>query len=157
MIAIPIIQTLCFALYLWWVVSHYGVLPSISQSWYTEGRMKYMFILFICSISILTLLLFTKSPWFLASGGSLLIVAFAPAFRSENKIVGILHTGGSIGGISFACYAMITHGIYFPVILCLIGSILPDRLKITNSTWWVEVICFGAIELGVFQFITLEI
>lgn len=155
MIAIPIIQTLIFVAYVWWVVMHYGTLHSISQSWYAEGKMKWMFILFIALLSALTFVLAGKSLWFIGSGLSLLIVAFAPAFRSEHKIVGIIHTVGSVGGIAFACYALVTQGIYFTIILCVVGSILPERLKIDNTTWWTEIVCFGAIMLGVFQLITL--
>lgn len=157
MIAVPIFQTLIFIAYVWWIVAKFGVLQSISQSWYAEGPTgkKWMFILFVCSISALTLILGWKSLWFIGSGLSLLIIAFAPAFNSEHKIVGILHTGGTVGGIAFACYALLTHGVYFPVILCAVGSILPERMKISNVTWWVEIISFTAIELGIFQLITL--
>ena len=157
MITLPIIQAICFLTYIWIVVSMYGILPSVSESWYREGSMKYMFIIFICILSGATMLLFSKSLWFLASGGSLLIVAFAPAFRSDNKIVGILHTAGTIGGIAFACYALLTHGIYFPTICCLVGSILLDRFKVENSTWWVEIADFIFIVMGVFQLITLSL
>lgn len=159
MIAIPIIQTICFTLYIWYVVSMYGVLPSISQSWYSEGptRKKFMFILFIASISVPTLFLAKISLWFLASAGSLAIVAFAPAFRSEHKIVGILHTGGTVLGIAFACYAMITHGIYFPTVGCLICSILFERVKMENTTFWTEIADFAFIEMGIFQLITLHL
>jgi hypothetical protein len=159
MIVLPIIQAICFLTYIWIVVSLYGILPSISQSWYSEGptKKKFMFIAFIVSISIPTMLLFSKSLWFLASGGSLLIVAFAPSFRSDKKIVGILHSAGTIGGIAFACYALLTHGIYFPTICCLVGSILLDRFKVENSTWWVEIADFTFIVMGVFQLITLSL
>lgn len=120
MIYLPIIQTVCFSLYVWYIVYHFGVIQSISQSWYEEGptRKKFMFILFIISISVSTLILgiLTKNVWFMACAGSLGIIGFAPAFRSEHKIVGILHTGGTVAGIAFACYALITHGVYFPVI-----------------------------------------
>src|SRR3981189_3004422 len=98
-----------------------------------------MFVLFIASISVPTLFLAKISLWFLASAVSLGIVAFAPAFRSEHKIVGILHTGGTVLGIAFACYALATHGIYFPAIGCAIVSILLDRLKISNATFWTEI------------------
>ena len=164
MIAIPIFQTLIFGLYIWYIIVTFGILPSVSQSWYEEANVngkkkKWMFVAFIISISALTILLgvLTHNIWFVASGGSLLIVAFAPAFRSDHKIVGILHTGGTVAGIAFACYALVTHGIYFPVILCTIGSILLERLKIANTTWWTEIICFGSIEMGVFQLITLGV
>lgn len=162
MITIPILQTVCFTLYVWWIVAHFGVIQSISQSWYEEEnvkgkRKKFMFILFIISISIPTLFLAGKSLWFIGSAVSLGIVALAPAFRSEHKIVGILHTGGTVGGIAFACYALVTQGIYFTTVLCVVGSILPERLKIDNTTWWTEVVCFSAIELGIFQLITLHL
>lgn len=157
MIAIPLFLLVAFSLYLWWVTDHYGVLSSISESWYSEGptRKKFMFVAFILAISIPTLLLFTKSLWFLGSGASLLIVAFAPAFRSDHKVVGILHSAGTVGGIAFACYALATHGLYFPAIMCTVSSILLARFKVSNETWWTEVADFAWIELGVFQLITL--
>lgn len=157
MISIPIIQTICFTLYVWFVVSRYGVLSSISESWYREERMKYMFILFIGSTSIPTLFLSGISLWFLASGGFLLAVAFAPAFRSDHPIVGIIHSTGATGSIVIALYAMLIHGIYFPAIACIAASILIERLKVNNATWWVEIADFAFIEMGIFQLITLHL
>lgn len=159
MIIIPIIQTLIFVAYVWWIVKQFGMLPSISASWYAEGpsHKKWMFILFVCSISALTLLLAWKSLWFIGSGLSLLIIALAPAFNSEHKIVGVLHTGGTVAGIAFACYALLTHRVYFPVIMCAAGSIIPERLRIDHVTFWVEIISFTAIVLGIFQMITLHL
>lgn len=153
---------MAFSAYVWWIIKQFGILPSISQSWYEEANVKgkkkkFMFILFIVSISAATLLLYSKSLWFLGSGASLLIVAFAPAFRSDHKIVGVLHTGGTVAGIAFGCYALVTEGIYFTTVLCVVGSILPERLKIDNTTWWTEVACFSAIELGIYQMMTLHL
>lgn len=153
----PILQTFIFSTYLWYIVAKFGILPSVSESWYAEGAKKYMFIIFITSLSVLTLLLYSHSLWFIASGLSLAIVAFAPAFRSDNKIVGILHTGGTVGGIAFACWALLTHGVYFPVIGCAISSILLARLKVPNTTFWTEVADFAFIVLGVAQMITLGV
>lgn len=157
MIFVPIFQTLIFVAYVWWVIMHYGTLQSISQSWYAEGpsNKKWMFILFICLISALTLVLAWKSLWFIGSGLSLLIIGFAPAFNSEHKIVGILHTGGTVGGIAFACYALATHGVYFPVVGCTVCSVMFERMKIEHTTWWVEIADFSFIVLGIFQLITL--
>lgn len=159
MITIPILQTTFFSLYIWYIVAKFGVLPSVSQSWYAEGAKKYMFIFFITSISVLTLLLgyFSKNVWFAASAISLGIVGFAPAFRSEHKIVGILHTGGTILSIAFACYGLVIHGIYFPAIGCVVCSILFERVKMNNTTFWVEIADFAFIVLGVFQKTTLEV
>lgn len=164
MITIPVFQTLVFGLYLWWIVVHFGILPSISQSWYEEAQVKgkkkkWLFILFIASISASTALLgyLTHNIWFEFSGGSLAIVALAPAFRSEHKMVGILHTGGTVLGIAFACYALLTHGVYFPVIGCAICSVLFERVKISNTTFWVEIADFYFIEVGIFQLITLGV
>lgn len=153
MIAIPIIQTIVFGLYVLFIISRYGVLSSISESWYSEGptRQKFMFVLFIVSISAASVMLHKLSLWFIASGGSLAVVAFAPAFRSDNKIVGILHTGGTILGIAFACYALAIHGVYISTIGCIVSSILLDRLKIKNTTFWTEVADFTWIEVGIFQ------
>lgn len=163
MITIPILQTLVFGAYLLWIVIHFGVLPSISQSWYEEGdvkgkKKKWLFVLFIVLISVSTAALgyLTKNSWFYASGGSLLIVAFAPAFRSEHKMVGILHTAGTVGGIAFACYALVTRGIYFPLVEGAAISVILDRMKVPNLTFWQEVNWFFHLStLGVAQLITL--
>lgn len=164
MITIPILQTTIFGLYIWYVIAKFGILPSVSQSWYVEANVngkkkKWMFVAFIVSISTLTILLgyLTKNIWFYASGGSLLIVAFAPAFRSEHRIVGILHTGGTVLGIAFACYAMITHGIYFPFVFGAAITLVIERLKIENSTFWNELVWFYSIMIGIFQLVTLHL
>lgn len=163
MITIPIFQTLVFGLYLWWIVVHFGILPSISQSWYEEAQVKgkkkkWLFVLFIALIGASTALLgyLTHNIWFEFSGGSLVIVAFAPAFRSEHKMVGILHTGGTVAGIAFACYALLTRGVYFPLVTGAAISVILDRMKISNLTFWQELNWFFNLStLGVFQLVTL--
>lgn len=162
MIAIPILQTICFSLYVWYIVYHFNVIQSISESWYREGptRKKFMFILFIISISVPTLILgiLTKNVWFMACAGSLGIIGFAPAFRSEHKIVGVLHTGGTVAGIAFAAYALLTHGIYFPLVEGAAISFILSRVKVSNLTFWQEINWFFHLStLGIFQMITLGI
>lgn len=148
MIAVPIVQTVCFGVYVWHIVAKFGVIASISESWYVDEKTNWKFIFFIWSISFPTLALYSYSPWFVASAISLGFVSGAPAFRSE-KLIGTLHSVFTVGGIAFACYALIRSGEWFSVIACMVASVLLARLKVKNMTWWTEIACFSAIEIGV--------
>lgn len=150
MITIPIIQILCFGAYIWYIVAKFGVINSISESWYVDGATNWKFIFFLWIISFATCFLYSYSPWFILSGTSLFLVSGVPMFRGE-KLIGILHSVFTVGGIAFACYALLQCNLYFPVIGCVLSSILLARLKVNNTTWWTEIACFSAIELGVIQ------
>lgn len=150
MIAIPIIQTIVFFIYLIFLVKRYGVLDSISDSWYQEGEQNYLFILFLLGIGIPAILLL--EPAFIITGSLLCVVGAMAAFKL-NKFVGTIHAVATTGAIIAALVGTAIHGIWFPAIIAGLATLVINHkgFQIKNTTWWTEVACFLAIELGLFK------
>lgn len=150
MIAIPIIQTIIFIVYLIFLIKRYGILDSISDSWYQEGEQNYLFIFFLLGIAIPAILLL--EPAFIVTGSLLCTVGAMSAFR-VSKFVGATHGIAATGGIVAALVGIAIHGIWFPAIVAGLATLVINHkgFKIKNTTWWTEVACFLAIELGLFK------
>lgn len=152
MISIPFIQTISFIIYIAYVVLRYGVLSSISDSYYAIGDDKpnYLFILFLWSMGLPATFLYHYSIAFTICGMLLLIVGVTADFK--DKITGLMHGTAATVGISVALLGLVLNHIYVPLILAIIASLLINwkKLRIQNTTWWVEVVCFIAIEIGLF-------
>jgi len=150
MIIIPIIQTVVFALYTLYIVKKYGVLSSISESFYALPESKgYLFTLFIWGVSLPIMLLANISALFFLAGCLLMFVGAANSYRDEGGYASKIHGAGATGGIVMALLALVWVKIYWPIILATIASVWIKRSKIKNITWWVEIACFACIELGI--------
>lgn len=149
MIAIPIIQSVIFIVYFIFIVKKYGVLESISDSWYQEGDINYLFILFLLGIGIPAILLL--EPAFIVTGSLLCIVGALPMFRL-NKFVGIAHGAATTGAIIAALVGLTIHGIWLPFVEGSVAALIINHkgFKIKNTTTWTEVVYFSAIEHGLF-------
>lgn len=150
MIAIPIIQTIVFLTYLVFLIKRYGVLDSISDSWYQEGEQNYFFQLFLLGISIPAILI--REPAFVITGTLLTIVGAMAAFKL-NKFIGTVHGVATTGAIIAALTGLAIHGIWFPFFAgSTVALVLNHKgFKVKNTTWWTEVAYFSAIELGLFK------
>lgn len=149
MIAIPIIQSIVFIAYLTFIVKKYGIPDSISDSWYLEGEINYLFIFFILGIGIPTVLLL--EPAFIVTGSLLCVVGALPMFKL-NKFVGTAHAAATTGSIIAGLIGLILHGIWLPLIEGSVAALIINHkgFKIKNTTTWTEVTYFLAIEHGLF-------
>lgn len=144
------IQIIAFVLYISYIVAKYGILSSISDSWYMlPFKEKLLFTFFIWSIGVPIMGLYDKSWLFVASGIVLSLVGVSSAFRSEQKWVRKLHVVGATGGIILAYLGLLACRIYYPFIIAGVISLLFIKLKIKNETWWIEVIDFVLIITGI--------
>lgn len=152
MIAIPILQSAIFITYFWYITSRFGILSSISDSWYhLQGLRRLYFTAFMWSIGLSTLLLHSYGWFYIVSGVLLPLVGVAAAFREKVNNVNTLHNIGATGAIAAVLIALAFNHIYYPLALSVVFSIGARRLKISNSTTWEEVICFAIAEIGLFQ------
>jgi hypothetical protein len=151
MILIPIIQVFIVASYLFFVYQKYGVLPSISDSWYRlkEENWHSLFTIFIWGITLSLLPLITYSPWFFASAGLLGFVGVATAFKEDG--IDKAHGAAAIGGIVFALFALLTQGIWLPTVATVLICGYLRLKKINNLTFWVEIVGIVIIIIGVFD------
>lgn len=148
-----IFVVLSFVGYISFIVNRYGVLPSISESYYKMKDDKLfggsLFTLFIWSLS-LPLIIIGNTPLMFFAGAFLSFVGAASAFK-DLKMTKRVHNIGAIGGIGFGFLSMIIDFqlfelTYFMVVL----SLSLFLLKIKNLIWWVEILAFVLIIIGLF-------
>lgn len=144
---IAFVITFFFCVYLGYIVGRFGVLKSISQSYYKfgekEGRL--IFFLFLLSVSVPSL--FIGTGWGFLSGSALIFTAVAPEYKRDlSKLV---HSFGAAIGIVSALVGLAFEGLYLPLILALLFYIFAHFIgKINNRTWWVEIVCVALIIFG---------
>lgn len=134
-----------FISYILYVYFKFGILPSISDSYYKENN-KALFTLFIWSIAIPLMIIGNSGLMFFA-GSFLAFVGAAPAFREE--LEGKIHVIGAVGGIAFGFASMIldSHQYILPAIMVIFTLFFTLR-KIKNHTWWIEIMAFSLNIIG---------
>lgn len=147
------ILTLTFISYIWHIVKNYGILPSISESYYRlpVGK-KLLFTLFCFGIgfsaAILGIVLANSVLMFLAGVG-IAFVGAAAAFKQG--IARWVHQWGAIIGISlgtlsiFFDFHMYIIGILF--ILLSSGVVILHKQIHNTNIFWVEILAFLSIIL----------
>jgi len=153
---ISIVQILIFTVYLFIVFKKFGVLPSISQSFYEFEKVKYSSAFVIFSWSIGGGMFFQSVyDWkestemiFLVSGFLLCVVSIASMYRI--KKVGTIHYLVSVGAICSGFWAIINqdwpHWYGFVPLAVFIGFVVWMKVKkIANFTTWAEVAAFYSI------------
>lgn len=148
---LTLIQGLIFVLYISFLMIKFkGPLESISDSWYKLGKpLKYLFTLFTSSLGVLMFYQGGGDIWFVISGAGLSFVGFSTAFKDYKTITPIVHTLGAGIGIVFALLGIGFQSTWIPLIVFLLLAILINSiLKIKNRTWWIEIIAFLCVIIG---------
>ena len=136
------------------VLIKFGILPSISDSWYeltAIGGVWYSLFTWFCfGLGILMFFQTNGSTvLFFISGAGLSFVGAATMFKSSDYWTPKIHFGGAITGIFGALIGIgIERNLWIPAAVWAVGTILIEIFKIRNSTWWVEVLAFSCIGLG---------
>lgn len=133
-----------FVAYVW---VKYGILDSISASWYALGKKSWLFTLFLWSISLPLCVM--GNAWFVVAGACLCFTGAAAAYKQ--KMTNTVHYIGAVGGITLSLAGLIQNGIWWPAVAFAITAIILRRLKLKNLTWWVEVAAFWLIIGGLAQ------
>ena len=114
LLSLTLIQLVVFTLYVGFITKKFGVLPSISDSWYSlPVSQKALFTLFTWGIGIP--MLFYGSVWFFLSGVGLTFVGAATQFKMTISYTKQIHYIGALTGILFSLIG----------IFSLWGNILP--------------------------------
>lgn len=156
--AIALFQLVLFSTYLGVVADRFGVLPSISDSYYKwrqDDKLKWLFevVLIITGLSMWFYGLYDfygdiiTQVAIATSGYCLMMVAVAPAFKKDS--VETIHSVGAVLSIVAGFVAVgFQYGLWWGVgllgIFLLICATL-RLLKITNYTWWIEIVAFYII------------
>lgn len=147
---LAIFQTIIFLLYVGMVVARYGVIHSISQSWYELPRTdRWMFTTFLWLLSISTAMY--GGPLFFISAVGFGFVGAATMFNSDTTTKLTHYAGAGIGilfaflGLTFTFNLPIFIGIYAA---SLIGMVFA---KVRHVIWWIEVVAFLILMIGFFS------
>lgn len=150
---LTIAQGLIFISYITFLLIKFGKpLPSISDSWYQLPKnYKPLFTLFCWSLGF-TMLFQTDgtTPAFFFSGAGLCFVGAATMFKSD-KTTALVHSIGAIVCIVSALIGLwVERDMFLPIFLFgASASILSLKsIKLTNKTWWIEIIAFVFILIG---------
>lgn len=147
-----VIQITTFLSYIGLIVYKYGILESISVSWYAlPKQLQPLFWLFTTILGMSMLPLTDYHPLFFLSGAGLSFVGTAAAFEDQ-KITNRVHYSGAVAGIGGAIGALfVILGTLVPIyttLLFLAGSFFLQR---THVIWWVEIGAFLGIVWGLIQ------
>lgn len=141
-----IVSLIIFTTYLIWIISKYGLLPSISDSYYKlkEDKLDFVFTLFIWYVSLSTIFI-ASTPLMFGAGSLIAFVGAATAFKDDN-LTKKVHTISAISGILFGIMSLLLefNDYIFPVIfLNLFLIIVISNPK--NKIYWVEIVAFYSI------------
>jgi hypothetical protein len=151
---LTLIQGLIFIIYVAFIWKKFGVLQSVSDSWYKlkelGGLWYKLFTLFCWGLAI-PMLFQSDNPssLFVYSGAGFAFVGAATMFKLKDTFVPYIHFGGAAVGIILALLGIgLERYGWLPLIVFGIATILIKLLKVKNSTWWIEIVAFVTALTG---------
>lgn len=155
-----IIMLSVFIGYVSWIWARYGVLPSISDSYYhLPKNLQPIFTFFCWGFSLPAIILGSSGLMFLAGAG-IAFVGAAAAFK--DKMTMEVHVAGAMTGVIASQLAIWLQYEMWPLNIAFLAIAVPltitrflkkkDGSKICpNRTWWIEIAAFLSmcIVLGI--------
>lgn len=153
---LTLVQGVIFILYVSFLCIKFdGPLPSISDSWYRLkdlGGVWYSLFTWFCALIGFLMFFQTNdtAPYlFFLSGSGLLFVGVATMFKEIDNIEPYIHFIGAACCIIFGLIGIgVERGHWLPMIVFSILTSLIKLFKVSNSTWWVEIVAFICILVG---------
>jgi hypothetical protein len=147
-----------FCSYVGFIWNKYGILPSISDSYYyLPDNDKILFTLF-CWLFSFPAIILGSSPLMFLAGTGIIFVGTAPAFKKD--LVGTVHRVGATIAVSASQLSIYFdyHMLYLNIIFISLSLIFLFFNKwIQNKIWWIEILAFWfivyAIAMNLFQII----
>ena len=152
--SLTLTQGVIFLSYITFLVIKFGILPSISDSWYElkklGGVWYSLFTWFCYSLGILMFFQTNGTPLFFISGAGLCFVGVATQFLDKESIEPWIHfTGAALCILGILIGIGVERHMWIPLIawgiLTVVIEVIP---KLKNKTWWVEISAFCCIILG---------
>ena len=139
-----------YILYILWR-NNWKVLHSVSDSWYVlklkEHNEEILFTIFTYFLGIGTLLQYYLNPIFFIAGMGFFWVGTQTQFRGES-IKETIHYLGAVLGIGGSIIGLGLTFSWIPLLLMLVGGGVMKLLKINNFLWWVEMLAFILVIVG---------
>lgn len=128
--------------YIWY---KYGVLPSISESYYRlPTKINILFTLFCWGFAFPAMIMGNELTdnflMFFATGGIMFVGASA-AFKQ--KLTNTVHMVGAVIGVVFSQLSIaFDFNMYYLNLLFIASAGIIFLTKSKNSTWWIEIVAF---------------
>lgn len=152
---LSVIQILIFVSYVTFIMIKFGILPSISESWYRLrdlGGVWYSLFTWFCWGLGFTMFFqtnFTAPYLFFLSGAGLCFVGAATMFKLKDSLQPYIHSIGAFVGISAALIGLgVERHAWLPLVDFLILMIIIQIFVDKNKIWWTEILAFLSIGLG---------
>lgn len=149
--ALFILMISTFLSYLIMIYIRYGILDTISSSYYKlPQNQKFLFTMFCWSFSIPAMILGDSALMFLA-GACICFTGAAAAYRQE--MTSTVHIIGAVGGVIFSQLSIwidypLSEKMWLFGVISIIGFIAMYLIK--EKTWWIETYAFLNICLVLF-------
>ena len=151
---LTLVQSTIFIAYVAFIWKKFGVLPSISESWYRlQGLEKSLFTFFCWGVGI-PMLFQTDgtTAWFFCSGAGLGFVGAATMFRSGDKTTRWIHFIGAFAGMVCGLMGVgFERGDFTPSIIWVVISLIILLINFKNRMWWIEISAFFALIYGLLK------
>ena len=149
MITLILIGAVIIVLFLAYVVINFGILSSISESFYRiKNNWLFSSVLIAFSLCILAFAItYTEAILLVIAPFGIITVALAPRFKDRHK-TWIHYTGAAIG-IGCGLTAIWLHyGLWWIDVIAIVLYLAIKLSKTNNSLWWGEIIAIFAIISG---------
>jgi len=148
MITLYFIMLTVFITYVGFIWSKYGVLPSISDSYYElPKKIDFLFILFCWGFAFPAVIIgvdLTDNFLMFLAGGGIIFVGAAAAFKQE--LTQTVHEIGAFGGVIFSQLSIaFDFKMYYVNVIFVVLGLLILLTKIKNRIWWLELVAFSSI------------
>jgi len=140
-----------FVGYVGFVVAKYGILPSISDSYYhLPKKYNFVFTLALWGFAFPAMIIGTPVTGLMFGAcAGIMFVGAAAAFHQ--KVTKTVHIVGASLGMGLSQVAIATAFGMWPIIAVsvgLVGLIMLFRKQLNyKHVWWIEIVCFTAIGL----------
>jgi len=139
--------------YVAWIWKRFGVLPSISDSYYHLPKNLQPIFTFFCWGFALPAMIIGSSGLMFFAGAGIAFVGAAAAFKE--KMTSTVHVVGAMMGVLLSQLAILVQYHMWPLNIAFLAIAIPFTItrfiKIKgkeicpNRTWWVEIAAFLAI------------
>ena len=147
-LALYFLMILVFISYVSFIWNKYGILPSISQSYYElPPKWKWLFPIFCWGFAFPAMVI-AGSPLMLFAGGGIVFVGAAAAF--QEKMTKEFHIIGALMGVILSQVAIVLDYGLWPISLAFVLLSIPMLLledKFSNRIWWIELMAFLSISV----------
>ena len=144
-----IIGAVIIGLFLAYVVINFGILSSISESFYRiKNNWLFSTVLIAFSLCILAFaIIYTDSILLTIAPFGIITVALAPRFKDKHK-AWIHYTGAAVGIGSGLAAIWLYYGLWWVDVIAIVLYLAVKITKSNNSLWWGEIIAIFTIISG---------